>query len=127
MSDSPFSPEGAVIDLTPRLALRDVDRVLRHPRIKKVDRHKPTAFCVACAITVCEKTRTETRTVECSRCGRQWDPIAAIVHLARTWDNAAAQIQRLRAETKRLAELRDELRREVANLKAKKKRAGGAA
>ncbi len=65
----------------------------------------------------------ETRTVQCSKCKAAFDPIAALLEIARDWHHYRFNAQDLRHQIERLQKERDELRRQVTNLKAQKKRA----
>lgn len=75
--------------------------------------------CISCSFVFDEKERT----IECPKCGRQWEAFEALVRLARDWQNFALNRTALRSEVKRLNEDRERLRKDVANLKAAKRRA----
>jgi len=63
------------------------------------------------------------RTVTCKLCNRVWEPFEALVYLARTWVQYAANRDSLKREIDQLRDDRARLRQDVANLKAQRKRA----
>jgi len=65
----------------------------------------------------------ETRTVQCGRCKKMFDPIAALLELVRDWKYYMRNRKELHDEIERLQRVRDEVHREVQNLKAQKRRA----
>lgn len=79
---------------------------------------KPSCFC---AFSLDEKTRT----VSCKRCERSWDAFEALLYVARNWTNYAANLAALKHAVARHQQERDQLRKDIHNLKAQAKRARG--
>lgn len=77
------------------------------------------SYCI-CSLTIDEKERA----VHCKRCGKLWDPVQALLFLARNWTTYASNRDALRAEVKRLEERRERLRKDIQNAKAQTKRLG---
>lgn len=76
----------------------------------------PTCWC---SLTIDEKSMT----ITCKRCGKVYEPFAALLLIVRDWPRFAANRDALKAECKQLVEKRDALRTELKNLKAQWKRA----
>jgi len=101
-------PDAEVIDLRPREGVEPKMRVKR-------------ASACFCSLELDEKERT----VTCPRCGRRWEPFAALLMLSRAWTSYACNRDALRHEVRKLVEQRDRLRQDVANLKAQARRVRG--
>lgn len=63
------------------------------------------------------------RAVWCKKCGREWDAFDALVAIAENWRPYAENLGYLRSEEQRLREEVEQLRKDIVNLKAKKRRA----
>lgn len=64
----------------------------------------------------------EERTVTCGKCKSAFDPIVALVEIARDWEHYRINWRNLRDEISRLEREREELQREVKNLRAQRRR-----
>lgn len=64
-----------------------------------------------------------TRCVDCRECKAQLDPVSVLIDWATQWESYANGVRRSREDLTRLEEQRETLRREVASLKAMKRRA----
>lgn len=62
------------------------------------------------------------RVIECRDCGATLDPVQVVLGWAKDWDRYAISVKHLRREKKRLTGDIAELKRELGNLKARKRR-----
>lgn len=62
------------------------------------------------------------RTVECSRCGRNFDPLEALEHLGNQWRNYDLNHREVRREIADLQKERDRIAKQVTNLKGQRRR-----
>lgn len=83
--------------------------------------HDAKRLCMAHTFSLDEQTRT----AKCKLCERLFDPFEAIMYLARRWSTYETNRGALKRECEGLEKQREELRRQVQNLKAQAKRAGG--
>jgi len=67
------------------------------------------------------------RTVTCGKCKKEFLPFDALNYLSRDWARYRANLEAIKADIRRLSDVRDQVRKRVSNLKAQAKRAAGAA
>lgn len=75
--------------------------------------------CIACRFEFDQHERS----IECPVCHRKWEAFDALMHLATHWRTFVQNRTHLRHEVTKLSEERDRLHKEVANLRAAKRRA----
>lgn len=82
-------------------------------------RELPVRRCQHMALTVDPKTQT----TECDACGQHFEPFAALLHIVDYAEHFVDAANHYERERDRLEGERDALVREIANLKAQKRRA----
>lgn len=121
MSDNPVDIESEAEGLARKIRELDVgDTILSLAAEREVD---PALAAVRRNYCFCKMVIDEaTRTVVCPKCKRLWDPIAALLHLAREWTNYAQNRDMLKHEVERLESKTAALKRELKLLNAQKRR-----
>lgn len=88
------------------------------PPVKKHDKKKSPPYCGLHFFVY----DLDEREVSCSRCGRKFDALEALDHLGRKWSEYDYTHRNARKEIEELKKEREQLAKQVTNLKARRRR-----